>query len=81
MFCADCEAGTSSADQTFGSAPSTCTQNPNRSVVWFDHMTPMLPLGKAVSAEISATVLPPAIVPTPVAKVIGPLQEEYGASL
>jgi hypothetical protein len=64
---ADCDAGTSSAAQDAGSAPSMCTRKPNRWVFWFDHITPTLPPGIAATAQMSSALVP-------LARVTGALQ-------
>ena len=73
-FCAEAAAGTSSADHVAGSAPSAWILNPNRLVFWLDQSTPILLPGRAVTTLMSSSFMP-------VATVIGPLNEEYGASL
>ena len=70
---ADCEAGTSSAPQVAGSAPSAWTRNPKRFVFWFDQITPILLPGIATTALMSSSLMS-------VARFTGPVNELYGES-
>ena len=71
---AEAEAGTSSAAQVPGAAPSTCNRKPKRCVFWLDQRTPSVPPGSAWTTLMSSLAIP-------VANVTGPENDEYGASL
>ncbi|KAE8764881.1 hypothetical protein [Georgenia thermotolerans] len=70
---ADPPAGTSSAVQVCGAVPSRWVRNPKRSVLWFDHITPTLPFGRAVTTVMSSRRMFEA-------STMGPENAWYGAS-